>query len=104
MKQVVVGVSEAFFPSSFDSKADPMVIVNGYFPNGCYRLNSVKVTHLQEKLHEVQVLADVMQTFCTMALVPYQKVVSLGALAPGAHKVRFVAGDGTYFEKNLMIE
>lgn len=103
-KQVVVGVSEAFFPSGFDSKSDQFVVVNGYFPSSCYSLHAVDVQHLGTNLHEVKVVANVKQTICTMALVPYQKEISLGALSVGEHKVRFPAGDGTVFEKTLTIE
>lgn len=104
IKQMIVGVTEAYFPSGFDTKSDPVVVVNGYFPSGCYSLHDVEVNHLQSKIHEVKVVANVQQTICTMALIPYQKEVSLGSLMKGKHKVRFLSGDGTFFEKTLVIE
>jgi hypothetical protein len=39
-----------------------------------------------------------------MVLVPFQKEVRLGKFEAGKHTLRFENGDGTYFEKTLVIE
>ncbi len=103
-KQVVVAVTEAFIPSGFDSHAEQMVVVNGYFPNGCYSLDEIKIKHQDDFNHEVSVVANVQQGACTMAIIPYQKEVMLGVLAAGRHKLLFPAGDGTSFEKSFVVE
>lgn len=103
-KKVTVGVTEAFIPSGFDSSADQLVVVNGYFPNGCYSFDSVKIVHNDNYNHEVSVFANVQQGICTMALIPYQKEVFLGVLAAGEHKLTFPSGDGTVMEKKFVVE
>jgi len=103
-KKVMVGVTEAFIPSGFDSHSDQLVVVNGYFPNGCYSYDSVKVVHKSDFDHEVSVFANVQTGMCTMAIIPYQKEVFLGVLAAGSHKLSFPSGDGTLMEKNFVIE
>lgn len=104
VKQVTVGVTDAFIPSGFDSKSEQVVVINGYFPNGCYSLSNVKVSHADKFQHEVRVVANVFQGVCTMALIPFQKEVVLGMLAEGKHKVVFPSGDGTAIEKTFIIE
>lgn len=103
-KKVIVGVTEAFIPSGFDSHADQVMVVNGYFPNGCYSLDSVKVKHDGAFNHEIAVIANVQQGLCTMAIIPFQKEVALGALAVGKHKIVFPSSDGTSIEKYFVIE
>lgn len=103
-KKVMVGVTEAFIPSGFDSSSDQLVVVNGYFPNGCYSFDSAKVVHKDDFNHEVSVFANVQKGICTMALVPYQKEVFLGILATGLHKLSFPSGDGTVMEKSFVVE
>lgn len=104
VKKVVVGVTEAFLPSGFDSQADQIVVVNGYFPNGCYSLDTVKVNHGGEFDHEVSVIANVQQGLCTMAIIPFQKEISLGKLTTGKHKLVFPSSDGTSIEKYFLVE
>ena len=103
-KEVPVGVSGVFVPGGFDSNSDAYVVVNGVFPNGCYRWSRSDTTRLDNYTHEVRSMATVTQGMCIMVLVPFQKDIRLGKLAAGKHTLRFVNGDGTYFEKALSIE
>lgn len=100
----VVGVNDAFIPSGFDSASDAFVVVSGIFPSGCYQWKTAKVDHVGPALHEVRAVANVFEGLCIMVMVPFQKEVQLGKLAAGDHAIRFVNGDGTYFEKHLNIE
>lgn len=103
-KEVVIGINDVYVPAGFDSEADSYVIVNGIFPNGCYRWKGAEVTHSDSFHHEIKSKAMVSQGLCLMVLVPFQKEVRLGQLNSGVHKLRFVNGDGTYMEKNLKVE
>ena len=103
-KAVVVSVSDVFVPGGFDSEADAYVVVNGVFPNGCYRWHKAEVTRTGPLFHNVQSLASVTQGMCIMVLVPFTKEVRLGKLDRGTHTLRFTNGDGTYLEKTLRIE
>ncbi len=104
-KEVTIGLSEAYIPGGFSSATDAFVVVSGMFPNSCYRWSHGNVAHTSAFMHEVKGAADVtMNTMCLMVMIPFQKEVSLGRLHTGEHTVRFMNGDGTYFEKTLTVE
>jgi len=103
-KEVLISVSDAYIPSGFDSNSDAYVVVSGVFPNGCYRWSKAEVVHTAGKTHEVRSYANVQPGMCLMVLVPFTKEVQLGNLESGEHKIRFVAGDGTWLEKTITIE
>ncbi len=102
-KEVVVGLNDVFVPGGFDSEADSYVVVSGVFPNGCYKWKGADVKSAGFS-HEIVSKATVSQGMCLMVLVPFTKDVKLGKLDSGKHTLRFLNGDGTYFEKNLVIE
>jgi hypothetical protein len=103
-KEVVIGLNDVYVPAGFDSEADAYVIVNGIFPNGCYRWSSAEVKNDGQFNHEVKSKAMVSQGMCIMVLIPFTKEVRLGKLASGDHKLKFVNGDGTWIEKTLKVE
>jgi len=103
-REVLISVSDAYIPRGFDSNSDTFVVVSGVFPNGCYRWSKADVTHTTGKTHEVKSFARVQPGMCLMVLVPFTREVQLGKLEAGEHKIRFVAGDGTWLEKSLVIE
>jgi hypothetical protein len=103
-KEVPVGISGVFVPGGFDSNSDAYVVVNGVFPNGCYRWSRADETRTDAFTHEIRSMATVTQGMCIMVLVPFQKDIRLGKLAVGKHMLRFVNGDGTFFEKSLSVE
>jgi hypothetical protein len=102
-QQVMVGVSDAFIPSGFDTESDVFVVISGIFPNTCYTWQGAQVSRLESHLHEVRSFANVQQGICLQVLVPFQREVRLGRLAEGQHRVRFLSGDGTYLEKSFEI-
>ena len=103
-KEVMIGVADAYIPGGFDSNSDAYVVVSGIFPNGCYRWSRSDVSTLPENVEEVRTFATVQSGLCIMVLVPFHQEVRLGKLAKGTHQIRFVNGDGTYMEKQLVIE
>lgn len=104
VKEVAVSVNDAYIPSGFDSNSDAYVVVNGLFPNTCYSMSEAKVSNKSTTEHEVLTMAKVKPGICIRVFVPFNKEISLGRLAPGKHTVRFMADDGTYFEKVLVVE
>lgn len=102
-KEVMIGINDAFIPGGFNSGSDAFVVASGIFPNGCYRWSKAQVT-TSGNLHEVKSFATVQQGLCIMVLVPFNKEIRLGKLDSGTHQVRFVNGDGTYLEKQMVIE
>lgn len=103
-KEVPVGLSGVFVPGGFDSNSDSYVVANGVFPNGCYRWSRAETVSRDAFNHEINSKAIVTQGMCIMVLVPFQKDIRLGKLEPGKHTLRFMNGDGTYFEKTMSIE
>ncbi len=103
-KEVIVSVTDAYIPGGFDSTSDVFVVVNGIFPNGCYKWSRSNVTHPGQFTHEVRSIASVSQGMCLMVLVPFTKEVHVGQIGAGDHKIRMVNGDGTYLEKDLKVE
>ncbi|OYZ13671.1 MAG: hypothetical protein B7Y39_17095 [Bdellovibrio sp. 28-41-41] len=101
---VQVGISGVYAPGGFDSSTDAYVVVNGVFQNGCYKWDRADVTKISEFNREVRSYASVSQGMCIMVLIPYQKEVRLGQLTTGKHSIKFLNGDGTYIEKNLVVE
>ncbi len=103
-KKVLVGATQVFVPSGFDSQSEQIIIVSGYFPNGCYSFDSVGVIHKDDFNHEVSVSANVQQGMCTMAIIPYQNEVALGVLKTGKHTVLIPSSDGTALKKVFSVE
>ena len=103
-KEVVVSIADAYVPGGFDSTSDVFVVVNGIFPNGCYKWARADVTHPSQFVHEVRSIANVSQGMCLMVLIPFTKEVHVGQIGAGDHKIRMMNGDGTYLEKDLSIE
>lgn len=103
-KEVVAIASELFVPNGFDSNTDAYVVVSGVFPNGCYRWNRAEIKHTSSQNHEIVVIANVRSGICPRMLLPYSEEVRLGKLQSGEHSLRMVNGDGTFFEKKMVIE
>ena len=103
-REVVVSINDAYVPSGFDSYSDAFVVVNGIFPNSCYRLKDTQVEHVGPALHEITTYATVTEGMCLMVLLPFNKEARLGRLQAGEHKLHFMNGDGTYMERSLVVE
>jgi hypothetical protein len=99
----VVGVTDAYIPSGFDSNSDAFVVANGWFQNSCYKLKGIEVQHIGPMLHEVTTKANVREGLCPAVIIPWHREVQLGKLAVGTHKVHFMNGDETYMEKQIVI-
>ncbi len=104
VREVAVGISDAFVPGGFSSDSDAYVVTSGVFPNGCYSWKRAEVSHKAANFHEISSYANISDGMCLMVLVPFTKEVGLGKLQTGNHKLRFLNGDGTYFEKTMKVE
>ncbi len=104
VRDVGVAVNDVFIPEKVEHGAEAKIILNGMFPNSCYRGARAETKDTSPTTHFIQVRATVTQTMCLMVLVPWTKEVNLGRLPAGAHTLRFVNGDETYFERTLTVE
>lgn len=103
-REVNAIASEAFVPSGFDSQSESYVVVSGIFPNGCYRFKRIDVDHINSRVHELRVIAIIKSGVCPRMLIPFSEEAKLGKLESGKHSVKIVNGDGTFFEKPLIVE
>jgi len=103
-REQAIGVNEVYIPGGLSSDTDAYVIVSGMFPNSCYSWSRSEVSDKSAMVHEVRSFANVTQTMCLMVLVPYSHDVRLGRLDSGEHTLRFLNGDGTYFERKVVVE
>lgn len=103
-RENMIGVSDVYIPSGFDTGSEVFVVANGLFPNSCYRFKSSRVDHIGENLHEVRNYAEVTEGLCLTVMIPFHREIQLGKLVAGAHTIRFMNGDGTYMEKRISIE
>jgi hypothetical protein len=103
-REVTINISDAYIPGGFDSTSDAYVVLNGLFPNSCYKWSRADVINAGNNVHEVRSVATVSQGMCMMVIIPFTKEVRIGQLPSGKHKVRFMNGDGTYLEKDLVVE
>lgn len=103
-RDITVAINDVFIPGGFDTRADAYVVVSGLFPNSCYKWKQADIKHITAVEHEITATATVHQGMCLMMLIPFSKDVRLGMLSKGEHLLRFLSGDGTFLERQLVIE
>lgn len=100
---VNVGTSEVFVPVGFDDNDETIIVLDGYLPSSCYKLEKpVTAIDPATKKVAVQQTARRWPGPCLLTLVPYTSVVSLGMMPMGEYTV--VANDGTLTEKLTVTE
>jgi hypothetical protein len=103
--EVITGISQAIVPGGFDGESEVFTVVSGTFPNTCYEWSRADIRHGREvSVTEIRAIANVKQGLCLMLMQPYSKEIEVGVLGRGKHTLRFVSGDGTYFEKHIELE
>ena len=104
-KEVTITINDAFVPATVDHGADAKIVLIGFFPNSCYRWSKAEVSDIRPMFHQVRAIATVsINRMCLMMLVPFNKEVNLGKLAPGEHTLRFISGDDTFFERTMVVQ
>lgn len=103
-KEVFLTINDALVPETTKPNGDSYVVVSGMFPNSCYKWNRAEVRDLPDNNHDVRLVGTVSQQMCMMVLVPFTKEVVLGKLPAGEHKLKFINGDDTYFERTLVVQ
>lgn len=84
-----IKVSRLFSPKGLDSNDNSIVILDGYLPDGCYRLTSPVVeTDETGKTIVIQARANYFDVPCIEALVPFTQEVKLGMLTGGVYNIQ----------------
>jgi hypothetical protein len=81
-------IRAAFIPDGFDSNDNAQLVIEGEFPNTCYRPSTPKVT-VDEASRTITVEAQAYfyEGFCLQILVPFDQTVDLGILTAGKYSV-----------------
>ncbi len=83
-----IKVSRVFTPKGLDSNDNSVVILDGYLPDGCYRLTQPVVQVNDElKTISIQARAYYFNVPCIEALVPYTQEIELGMLTGGNYRI-----------------
>lgn len=84
-----VRVSRVFTPKGLDNNDNSIVILDGYLPDGCYRITAPDVRiDTDRKVIQIQARANYFNAACIEALVPYTQEVSLGMLPQGVYDLK----------------
>ena len=103
-KETAVNFSQIFVQKINLEDETVLVLTNGFFPNSCYEWSHSSVSHPTPYVHEVRGFANVTQDICLMMIQPFTQDIRIGRLEPGTHTVRVINGDGTRFEKEIIVE
>jgi|SRR3989344_3506938 len=104
-RDAIVQISDVYIPSHLTADSESYVVVYGLYSNSCYRWKDAIVMHREEEFeHIIEAHAMVQQGMCLMVLVPFSQEVKLGRLKMGTHMLRFINGDGTFFEKMMHVK
>ncbi len=89
-----VGARLIFIPEGFDDNDVSEVVLDGYLPNGCYRLADPKVEFSRGKREIVITpMARYFAVPCIEALIPFTQPVYLGILPVGDYTIRVSEGE-----------
>lgn len=89
---VRVSISKAYIPQGFDNNDITKVVIEGYFPNTCYRIKKqesgdIKINS-EDKTIEITQRAYLYEGNCLMMMVPYSEIVEVGKLeSVGDYKI-----------------
>ncbi|MBI3018746.1 MAG: hypothetical protein HYY61_02495 [Deltaproteobacteria bacterium] len=81
-----VGVSDVFVPQGFDDNDNSQVVVEGYFPNTCYKLGPVKIEKEENRI-KITPQAYFYHGPCLQVMVHYTQEINLGILKAGKYKL-----------------
>jgi hypothetical protein len=97
---VIVTPTKVFTPYGFDDNDNAQVVVQGNFPNTCYKVGPVE-TAINPRTHEVRLTSYAYfydGCWCLDVLVHFTQVVNLGVLDKGQYKVEIQSKDGASHE------
>ncbi|MFZ4715197.1 MAG: hypothetical protein ACOYL6_15855 [Bacteriovoracaceae bacterium] len=82
-------IDNIYVPKGFDNNDSVEIMVSGFFPNLCYKRNTVNVEVLKDVIKvNVTALVDAEDFgICSEMVVPYLETVSLGNLQAGSYKI-----------------
>lgn len=98
VEQIDYAPSEVFVPVGFDDNDNTQVVLDGIFPNTCYKVSepSVEVDKTNKKIQIVDKALYHKGSVCLYMLVPYFKTVNLGVLPEAQYDVEIRDASGRF--------
>jgi hypothetical protein len=87
-KKVPVKIGQTYIPGGFDSNDPTQLVVEGYFPNSCYRIDGY-TKEVDAATQKVTITQSALKYKgqCLMMLVPFWQTVKVGLLKANDYKV-----------------
>lgn len=88
--------NQVFAPVGFDNNDNAQIVLDGVFPNTCYKVADADVK-IDKKRFKIEVREKALYykgSVCLYMLVPYFKTLNLGVLAEGQYQIRVRQSDG----------
>ncbi len=87
--EVTVALSTAYIPAGFDSNDRAQIVVEGFFPNTCYRVGPYE-KNFDAKTHQLVITqkAYKYRGMCLNMIVPYNQTIQLGILDKNTYSIR----------------
>jgi hypothetical protein len=82
-------VAEVYIPEGFDDNDNLQVVIEGFFPNGCYKVAPASI-EIKSGTFKIQANAYRYYGFCVQMVVPFQQVVDLGIHASNIYDLHAV--------------
>lgn len=88
-EKVSVALTEAYIPGGFDSNDRAQIVIEGYFPNSCYRVGPYeKQLNTSSQELNIRQTAYKYKGQCLMMMVPFNQTVQVGLLKASTYKVK----------------
>lgn len=96
VKLITYEPSKVFTPRGFDNNDNAQIVLDGIFPNTCYKVSEpiVKVDLTNKKIHVKDQALHFTNTVCLYMLVQYFKPINLGVLPEGKYEILVEDKDG----------
>jgi hypothetical protein len=87
--KVGIPLTTAYIPGGFDNNDRAQLVVEGYFPNTCYRVGPYE-KHLDTTANELTVRQTAYKYAgnCLMMIVPFSQTIQVGILKASTYKVK----------------
>ena len=94
-------VSEVYIPKGFDDNDNLQVVIEGFFPNGCYKTAPATFSLGEDGTFHIQANAYQYYGFCIQMIVPFHQVVDLGIHKANTYKV---IAEGVPTSKSIQVD
>ncbi|PIR22035.1 MAG: hypothetical protein COV44_09660 [Deltaproteobacteria bacterium CG11_big_fil_rev_8_21_14_0_20_45_16] len=84
---IEITAAKVYTPAGFDDNDVAQIILEGQFPNPCYRIKEVKLERLAQDEIGFRISAYQYEDICAQVMTPFMQVVDIGILDEGSYKI-----------------